>query len=62
MNLNYDYYKMKDEFDEAEATRLLATFRQLPSEKRAMVFAFMNGMEVQRTIDAASPSESAILP
>lgn len=52
MNLNYNYYKMKDEFDEAEAMRLLATFRQLPSEKRAIVFAFMNGMEVQKTIDA----------
>ena len=39
------------DIDEKEAAEVLAIFRKLPSDKKAVVIAFMNGMEVQRSID-----------
>lgn len=41
---------IQSDIDEKEAAEVLAIFRKLPSDKKAVVIAFMNGMEVQRSI------------
>lgn len=48
--MNETLKTVPQDVDEKEAAEVLTIFRGLPAEKRAVVIAFLNGMETQKAI------------